>query len=366
MRERRRIESSLRETNARLEALLEAAPMIIIGADRENRLTIWNPAAEEILGWSTEEVLGGRNPYIPEEEREDYEAKMAHVMEGGQLRGEEVRRLRKDGTPIILQLWTAPLRSETGDISGSMAIAEDVTERREMERQLRHARRLRAVGQLAGGVAHDFNNHLTTILSLVELVLLDLPVEHTSRDDLEAIRDEARRSARLTQQLLAFGQQQVFQPRVLDLREVIDETESMLLRLLPESVRLRTEIEETVDPVHADPMQIQQVLVNLVVNARDALPEGGTVTIVLRRPDDPRLRDRYVEVDVRDDGVGIEPEVQDRIFEPFFTTKGSEGTGLGLATVFGIVEQSGGTIEVESEPGAGTTFRVLLPRHAPT
>jgi signal transduction histidine kinase/CheY-like chemotaxis protein len=228
---------------------------------------------------------------------------------------------------------------------------------REREAQLRQSQKLEAIGTLAGGVAHDFNNLLTVITGYTQLALRRMAPEDTLRDDLRQVIEASDRAARLTQQLLAFGRKQVFQPTVVDLSEVVDGVAPMLKRLIGEHIEMRIDAQTPLAHIVADRGQLEQVIINLVVNARDAMPKGGTLTI--RTANIPGDR---VMLLVTDTGIGISPEVRERIFEPFFTTKeAGKGTGLGLATVYGIVKQTGGQIEIDTEVGRGTTFRVLLP-----
>jgi nitrogen-specific signal transduction histidine kinase/CheY-like chemotaxis protein len=273
-----------------------------------------------------------------------------------------------------------PLRSLDGAIVGAILVNQDITDQRagqealrRSEEQLRHAQKMEAVGQLAGGIAHDFNNLLTGILSYSDLVLQELRHGDPIRADLEQIRHAGERAAALTRQLLAFSRRQVLQPRVLSLNASVTELDSMLRRLAGADVSLETELDPGLWYVLADPGQLEQVLVNLVVNARDAMPDGGrlrieTANLNLQAADDSRANGvragDYVTLSVRDSGVGMDVPTQARIFEPFFTTKtAGKGTGLGLSTVYGIVEQSGGHIAVESAPGQGAAFTIFLPRH---
>jgi signal transduction histidine kinase len=250
----------------------------------------------------------------------------------------------------------------------------DVTERLRLETRLRHSQRLQAVGQLAGGIAHDFNNVLTAITNYASVLLADIPPTDSKHDDVREIMKAAARAAGLTRHLLAFSRRQVLRPHVFSPKALVGDLEKLLRRVLPEHVELVTAFGAEVGHVRADAGQLEQVLLNLVVNARDAMPEGGTVTITTRNASllEPYATPHvvippgcYVALDVNDIGVGMDPETQQRIFEPFFTTKPpGMGTGLGLAVAHGIVTGQGGRIEVESEPGKGSCFTVHLPRVA--
>jgi nitrogen-specific signal transduction histidine kinase/ActR/RegA family two-component response regulator len=259
-----------------------------------------------------------------------------------------------------------------GAVAGVFGIAKDLTVQRGLEEQLRQAQKMEAVGRLAGGVAHDFNNLLMVIQNYGGFVSAELPIESASRSDLDEVLKAADRAADLTQQLLAFSRKQLLKPRRLDANRQVLNVARMLRRVIGEDIILETELEPALWPVYADPGQLEQVLMNLAVNARDAMPEGGTLRLRSANVaiDAERERERsdlvaghYAALVVEDTGVGIEPGELPRIFEPFYTTKGpGHGTGLGLATVYGIVKQSGGHIHVDSAPGRGSRFTVLLPR----
>jgi two-component system cell cycle sensor histidine kinase/response regulator CckA len=287
--------------------------------------------------------------------------------------GYEARCARKDGSLVDVYVSAAVLRG-IGGVLGTVWVMADVTERKMVEEQLRQAQKMDAVGQLAGGVAHDFNNLLTVITSYGQFLLNALPEQDPRRSDAHQITQAAARAASLTRQLLAFSRRQVLQPQVLDLNEVISDMERLLRRVISEDISLVTQFETDIGAVRADRGQIEQVVMNLVVNARDAMPTGGSLAISTRvvHLDASYARrhagvnpGKHVVISVRDSGVGMDAATQQRIFEPFFTTKPKgKGTGLGLSTVYGIVRQSGGHIEVRSSVSRGTTFEILLPQVA--
>jgi nitrogen-specific signal transduction histidine kinase/CheY-like chemotaxis protein len=264
-----------------------------------------------------------------------------------------------------------PIRNERGQVYRIAGIAQDITEQRRSEAQFRQAQKMEAVGRLAGGVAHDFNNLLTVITSYTQLVLQDLQSDDARRADLDEVQKAAVSASGLTRQLLAFSRQQVLEPRVLDVNEVVSAASKMLKRLIGEDVELVTVLGDPLGAVRVDAGQIEQVLVNLAVNARDAMPDGGKLTIETKdveleaegtQPHRSMPAGSYVMLAMSDTGIGMTPEVREHVFEPFFTTKATgKGTGLGLATVYGIVKQSNGFISCYSEVGHGTSFTIYLP-----
>ena len=307
-----------------------------------------NQAALRLLGRSAIDVVGQPFPFSIHE-NQALEIELAH---GRERRSAELR--------VVPYTWNHR--------PAFLATLSDVTERTRLAEQLRHAQKLEAVGQLAGGVAHDFNNILTVVLASAEIVLEEIDERHASRRSVVDIQQAGRRAAALTRQLLTFARRHVHAPKVLDLNDAVTSTHKMLERLIGEHVQIALELDPSPPHVLADPDQMSQVLTNLVVNARDAMPHGGTITIRTssRLLDDTAVFwglpvGRYVELSVRDTGEGMSHEVKDRVFEPFYTTKKERGTGLGLSMVHGIITQSGGQIKIDSEPGVGTTFTMLLP-----
>jgi PAS domain S-box-containing protein len=359
--------------------VVQASPAPIVVLDLDERVVAWNPAAERVFDWRAEEVIGGPNPIVAPEHRSEFERLVARERVGESIVNVEIRRHRRDGAPLDLLLSTAPLLSPGGEVTGTVGIFTDVTGRRRTEESLRrteaqlvHAQKMEAVGRLAGGVAHDFNNLLTVIGGNVQLLLEDAPPGAAAREDLEETNRAVQRAAALTRQLLAFSRRQAMRPRTVRVAELVGGLRALLGRVIGEDVALSTEVEADVPPVRADPGQLEQVLVNLAVNARDAMPRGGVLRIRASAaradelpPGAPVLPDdgEYVLLEVKDSGVGMDEATLSHVFEPFYTTKPEgKGTGLGLATVYGIVTQSGGAVWLRSRPGRGTTAYVCLPR----
>ena len=371
---RLRAERGLREAHGHLQTVISSAPLGIYAVDAAGVVRSWNRAAEALYGWSADQVVGEALVMITGDTEEQRSIR-ERVFRGETLRGIETQARRKDGTPITVSLAAAPFDDMHGRVTGALFIAADLTQVRQLEIQYRQAQKMEAVGRLAGGIAHDFNNLLTAILGTTGL-LLESGTDARMRIDVEEIEKAAKRAAGLTRQLLVFSRQQVLEPHVLDLNAVVGDVQRMLRRLIAEDIELRTELAAEVGAVQADPGQLQQAIVNLVVNARDAMPNGGRVTIETANVDlDPRQLEpytltrpgQYVLLAVHDTGVGMDAATKARLFEPFFTTKEpGRGTGLGLATVYSIVKQSGGYIWVYSEVGHGTTFKIYLPRVAGT
>ena len=369
---RRRAEDRLAENRALLAALVKAAPVAIVAVDAEEHVTLWNAAAERLFGWTAAELVGRKIPFTKTRDSEEYARVRDRVWSGQTVTGLETRRERKDGTVVDVLLSCAPFQDSQAGLCGMVALYLDRGEYRQLEEQLRQSQKMDAVGQLAGGVAHDFNNLLTVIKAYSGILADQLDDDNPLKTDVGEIQRAAGRASSLTKQLLAFSRKQVLQPRVLDLNSVSRELEPMLQRLIGDDVRIVLQLDVTIGRVKADRSQIEQVLINLIVNARDAMPHGGTVSVetanvelsgeYLRRH--PMVAPgQYVMIAVSDTGVGMDHATQSRIFEPFFTTKpAGTGTGLGLSTVYGIIKQSSGYIWVYSEPGVGTTFKVYLPR----
>ncbi|HEV2749165.1 MAG TPA: PAS domain S-box protein [Gemmatimonadales bacterium] len=370
--ERKWAEEALARSETTYRSLVQDSPFGIFRSTPDGRLLAVNPALVSILGYDSEAELLARNVatdvYVDPDERKRF---VDQVSKLGSLGAESLWR-RKDGKTVTVRQTGRAVRDAQGSVEYFNVILEDITERRLLENQLRQAQKMEAVGRLAGGIAHDFNNILTAIFGYSDLLRDELPEGSPARQDTEEIRKAAERAAALTRQLLAFSRQQLLEPVVLNTNDLVEEFDKMLRRLIGEDVELRLALAPDLGNVRADPGQLQQVLMNVAVNARDAMPTGGKLLIETANA---HLTDQYAElhqsvtpgayvmVAVSDTGVGMDAETRARIFEPFFTTKDKgKGTGLGLSTVYGIVKQSGGYVWVYSELGRGTTFKFYLPR----
>ncbi|MGQ9698059.1 MAG: PAS domain S-box protein, partial [Armatimonadota bacterium] len=360
----------------RLRQAIEQAGESVLIADRDWTVLYANPAFEKLTGWSVGEVLGKRVS--------GYAAAVVHdqallntiseTVASGRTWFGEFSLVRKDRSSWHASTTVSPILDEAGQVIGFVSVMADVTDRVRLENELRESQKMEAVGRLAGGIAHDFNNLLTVIIATCDMLLRRLGQGHTEARLVRQVRDAGERAASLTRQLLAFSRKQVLEPRVLDLNAGLKRMEDMLRRLIGEHIVLRMIGDPELWPVKADPSQIDQVVMNLVVNAKDAMPMGGELTIETKNVEvDESYTRRHAEIQpgpyvmlaVSDTGHGMDQETLSRVFEPFFTTKGvGKGTGLGLSTVYGIVKQSGGHIWCYSEPGKGTTFKVYLPRAA--
>ena len=366
--------AALRASEASYAHLVERAPVGIYRSSPAGRFLSVNAALVRILGYdSAADVLRldmARDVYADPAERQRLLDRDTYT--DREYDDVEATWKRKDGRLLSVQLSVRAVRKGAGEVEYYETFVRDVTEQRRLQQQLVQSQKMEAVGRLAGGIAHDFNNLLTVITSYSDLLLQDLGGEDPKREDVEQVRKAAEGAAALTRQLLAFSRQQVLAPRVVSLSVVVQGVEKMLRRVIGEDVDLVTALDLNVGSVKADVGQLEQVLMNLAVNARDAMPTGGKLTIetanVEHDPDYAREREaallrRFVMLAVSDTGIGMDEATKARIFEPFFTTKEpGKGTGLGLATVYGIVQQSGGFIWVYSEPGHGTTFKIYLPQ----
>jgi two-component system, cell cycle sensor histidine kinase and response regulator CckA len=363
--ERRRAEAERRASEERLQAIIDNSPALIMVKDLQHRYVLVNRRWEDLFGVRADQAIGRTSEEVlPASRRPDHREIDDRVAESGEPYEAMAVIPEPDGQDERTFLMVKfPLRDVDGDVSAVVTIATDITERRrsaeeraELEHRLAQAQRLESIGQLAGGVAHDFNNLLSVILTCVGFAQRALPADHPVRDDVAEIGRAADRAAALTRQLLMFSRREVVKPEVLDVGALVRDLERLLDRTLSERIALRITVGPGLVPVLADRAQLEQVLVNLAVNARDAMPDGGTLAIAVGGVAGG------VRITVVDDGVGMPEEVRERAFEPFFTTKDpGQGTGLGLATVHGIVTDSGGTVDIDSAPGRGTVVTIFLP-----
>jgi PAS domain S-box-containing protein len=364
--ERKAAERGLREASA----IIQSSEDAIIGENLEGVITSWNEAAEKTFGYTATEIIGRHaSLLLPSEDAAETTENVSRAAKGEGFRRESTR-VCKEGKRLNVWLTVSPVRGAHGEVVGVSTIVRDITDRKKLEEQLRQSQKMEAVGRLAGGIAHDFNNLLSVIVGYTYVLQSSLPDDEVLRNSAEQVMNAADKASSLTRQLLAFSRRQVLQPEIIDLNDILAGMEKMLPRVIGEDIEIRTVPTPDIKRVKADPGQIEQVIMNLVVNARDAMPNGGKLTMETGdvrfnahdaaahnvRPGD------YVLLAVSDTGIGMDAETRAHIFEPFFTTKEpGRGTGLGLATVYGIVNQSGGYVWVYSEVGKGTTFKIYFP-----
>ena len=374
--ERRIAQDSLLESEEKYRRVFEDSRDAIVLGTVGGRVIDVNPAGVRLFGYdSKDEILEldiARDLYWNPSDRQRSENLF---IEQGFLDDEELELKTKDGRRLRVKETASAIRNARGEIVGFRGVLRDVTEQRQLEEQLRQAQKMEAVGRLAGGVAHDFNNLLTAINGYSELALARMGENDPQRGALEEIRKAGKRATDLTRRLLTLSRHQVVSPRRISLNRAVIDMEKLLQRVIGEDIQLRTELDQDLPPIYADQGQIEQIILNLAVNARDAMEGGGLLELVTRRvrmPSNDRTLPKtpvpgeYVVLKVRDTGTGMEKKVREHAFEPFFTTKGrGHNTGLGLAIVYGIVKQSSGYIEVDSAEGEGTVFHLFFPVHAP-
>jgi len=372
--QKEKTEEALRESEKKYRTVMEANPDPVIVYDIEGNIVYLNPAFTHVFGWSYEERIGKKiDVFVPEKNWSETEMMIEKVLSGESFSGIESCRYTKEGKIIPVGISGAVYRDQEGNPVGNVVNLRDITEEKKLQDQLSQAQKMEAIGTLAGGIAHDFNNLLTTIIGNAQLALNDISKDDSLRKQIEEIKKAGERSASLTRQLLAFSRKQVIKPVVLDLNEVINETAKMLKRMIGEDIEFQTVLKPELWKVHMDSGQIDQIIINIAVNARDAMPQGGKLTIETTNVDLDKayFRDHgaegkpgsYVMLAISDTGSGMDKETREHIFEPFFTTKEiGKGTGLGLSTVYGIAKQNNGFIWVYSEPGQGTTFKIYLPK----
>jgi PAS domain S-box-containing protein len=372
--ERKQFESALRASEQRLRTLFETVNLIVLVLDADGKVEYVNPYFLNLTGYTLEEAVGSDwfTRFVPAAERPQTLGTFRALLEHEFHPHYQNSIVTKAGKERTISWHNTVLRDAQNRPTGSLSVGEDITERAQLEAQLFQSQKMEAIGRLAGGIAHDFNNLLTVILATTEMLLADLLPTDPRYADLGEVKAAGERAASLTRQLLAFSRQQILEPRVVDLNALVTNLERMLRRIIGEDIRLHTAAEADTATVRADPGQLEQVILNLAVNSRDAMPDGGMLNIATANAE---LAEGYAEgqiavkaghyvlLAVHDTGAGMDAATRAQIFDPFFTTKPKgKGTGLGLATVYGIVKQSGGYIFAYSEPGQGSTFKIYLPR----
>ena len=376
--DRRLAEQALRASEQRYRGIVETASDGVWMLDEVDRTSFVNRAMADMLGYEVHEMLGRRAVEFMAADFEPVGRRALERRRAGTTERFEARLQRKDGSDVWVEMSATPLTDESGRYTGAVSMAADMTERRQarvereqLETRLQQSQRMETVGQLAGGIAHDFNNLLAVILNYTHFIREQLPDDSPFREDMHEIRRAAERASELTHRLLVFSRRDTVMPEVLDLNSIVRDMDHLLRRTLGAHVKLDAALAPGECLVEADAAALEQVVLNLAMNARDAMPRGGTIRLATTRTSLGERRGRraggpppgdYVVLSVSDDGTGMEPEVATRAFEPFFTTKPKgAGTGLGLATVYGTVTQAGGGAEIDSEPGQGATVRVYLP-----
>ena len=368
-----RFRTQLAEREELFRLISENAADMIAMVDVTGHRLYNSPSYQKVLGYSLQELekTSAFEQIHPDDQQKVKEAAQS-ARQTGVGRRLEYRIRHKDGRWLVLESTASVVRDAAGEVEKLVIVNRDITERKQLEEKLYLSQKLDAIGRLSGGIAHDFNNLLGVIIGYSEALKRRIPADDSFREAVDEIMNAGKRAAALTQQLLAFSRKQVLEPKVLNLNAVVVEVEKMLRRLIGEDIELQNSLSANLGRVKADRSQIEQVLLNLAVNARDAMPQGGKLTIETTDAElDQTTVNRlayvvpghYVMLKVTDTGCGMDAELLSHIFEPFFTTKEQgKGTGLGLATVYGVIKQSGGYIWVESEPGKGTTFKICLPR----
>ena len=370
-------ESAAQRGSEKFRQLVEAAPMAVVALNTQGAVQLWNPTAEKMFGIPASDAMGKPAQFVPSEKLAEHRSLIDKTLAGETVIGFETQRRRADGTLISISVSAAPVYDENGQLTGIMAVIEDISrrirleqEQERLEGQVRQAQKMEVLGRLAGGVAHDFNNMLMVLGGCSELLERTLPAESAARIYLDQIRRATEKAAAMTKQLLTFSRRQVLEFRPIDVHGALRDSEFMLPRLLGSDIELTFQHEAQRSWILSDPTQIEQVVANLAINSRDAMPGGGRLTIATRNaaelPEDgvdvAKAVAEWLVLEVADTGCGMDEKTRAQIFEPFFTTKPpGKGTGLGLATVYGIVKQAGGHVRVETAVGKGARFEVYFP-----
>jgi two-component system cell cycle sensor histidine kinase/response regulator CckA len=360
------------EKNLWMAAIVESSDDAIIGKTLDGLMTSWNKGAANLYGYTDAEAVGQPiSLLVPPDRQDEVSQLLEKIKRGEHVEHYETVRRTKKGRAIDISLTISPIRNPEGEIIGASTIARDITAQKSLQRQLLQAQKMEAIGTLAGGIAHDFNNLLTVVLGFSELLLIGKDERDPAQEDLQKINEAARKGAELVQRILAFSRKTEINPRPLNLNREIQQVKKLLVRTIPKMIEIELALSGELATVNADPVQIEQVLMNLAVNAKDAMPDGGTLTIETKNValDEEYCRMHlgaipgdYVLLSVSDTGHGMDKETLNHIFEPFYTTKGvGRGTGLGLAMVYGIVKQHGGYTTCYSELAVGTVFKIYLP-----
>ena len=367
----KKTELELFQTNQMMAALIQGAPVAIITINPDKKIMLWNPAAEQIFGWTSDEVIGKPVPFIPANHREEFLHNLDSVFQGNPATPLEVTCLHKNGSMIDLVFHSAAIKDTQGAIIGVLEIFEDVSEIRKLEQQFRQLQKMDAIGRLAGGIAHDFNNLMTAISGYAQIASAYLIPGHPLSEPVLEIEKAVERANQLTRQLLAFSSTQPGESKNISINKIIHNMDKLIHRLIGENIKVIIRLGTIPGYIKVDAGHFEQVVMNLAINARDAMPDGGELHIETYHqpavneqgnPASPLPPVEYAVLTIRDTGTGMTDEVRSHIFEPFYTTKEKgHGTGLGLATVYGIISQYKGSIEVLSTPGNGTTFQIKLP-----
>ncbi len=374
--ERKQAEERIRDERDKAQRYLDIAGVVLIVINADSRVSLVNKKGCEVLGYEEHEIIGKDwfKNFLPERLRNEVSSVFEDLMAGHIEPVEYFENpvLTKSGEERTIAWHNAALRNKDGKITAVLSSGEDITERKQLQEQLQHATKMEAIGRLSGGVAHDFNNSLIPVLLISEMLLKEMTPDNPMYEDIKDINEAGERCANLTRQLLAFGRRQIIEPKILNLNNVVKNIEKMLGHVINKDIELVKLLEPDLGHIKADLSQVEQIITNLAINARDAMPQGGKLTIETRNVylDEEYAKGHpyvtpgpYVMFAVSDTGVGISEEARAHAFEPFFSTKeNGKGTGLGLSTVYGIVKQSGGDILIHSEPGAGTTFKIYMPR----